>query len=127
MGSLSKTYHHYDGSTCVARYPIKVNAEGVWLYGPIRVVRDKDGNVEYQDRKVMRDGQPSTESVAKWDESLANEICAGPFPSESEAINAIRRKLAPRPRKIVKAEGGDAFAKWKKRIEPEMAEGETTE
>lgn len=127
MPSLNKSYHHYEASTCVARYPIKVNSEGVWLYGPIRVVRDKDGNVEYQDRKVMRDGQPATESVAKWDETHANEIYAGPFPSESEAINAIRRKLAPKPRAVAKAQGSDAFAKWKKRGEPEMAEGETTE
>jgi hypothetical protein len=112
---LAKSYHHYEGSTCTARYPLKANSEGVWIMGPIRVVKDKDCNIVFEDRKVLRDGQPATESVPKWDESQKDEVCAGPFDTAQEAINALRKKLAPKPRALPKAKGSDGFAKFKDR------------
>lgn len=109
MGGLAKSYHHYVNAKCVARYPIKEERDGVYLLGPIRAVTDAEGNIVH----------------GKWDETLKNEIAAGPFDSEDEAIIAVQRKLAtPRP-KIGPAKGRDAFAKWKDRFE--RAEGETTD
>lgn len=98
---LTKSYHHYEGNQCVARYPIKVERDGVYLLGPIRVVRDEDGNILH----------------GKWDETKAKDIAAGPFESEDAAIIAVKRKLAtPRP-KLPMSTGRDAFAKWKERHE----------
>ena len=120
MGGLVKTYHHYEGSQCVARYPIEHQRDGVYLMGPITIVRDKDGNPVMVDRTVERDGQPCTEQMPKWDESRANQICAGPFNSEQDAVTQLRRKLAPkRPKITVNIPGQNAFEKWKQRNEPQ--------
>lgn len=127
MASLTKTYHHYENQNCVARYPIKHDQDGVWLLGPIRAVKDKDGNLAFEDRTVTRNGQRMTESVQKWDETHKDEVCAGPFGSETEAIIAIKRKLAPKRPKIAQQQGMDAFAKWKARHERGMSLSEQDE